>query len=206
MITATPAHRPSMLSIRLNAFVIPAIHKKVRTRLAHSQAVIGKTAKKVSKTFQKFQIIQSFETTESRLAQQFCMPADKKLPVIEKRRILDFRRRPRPCVRPVSPTKRAERIEPMALGATDRAHGPFGEPGDARPSDQVGTLIRHARPTVPFAVAALANKVSVPARFSLLVSTVGIATLPPPGRCAALRAAIPLTNAQKTTFFDDRQQ
>jgi hypothetical protein len=115
------------------------------------------------------------------------------LPVIEKRRILDFRRRPRLCVGSVPPTKRAERIKPVALAATDRAHGPFGEPGDGRGSDRGGTLIRHARPTLPFAVAALANEVSTPARFGLLVSTVGGAPLLPPSLCAALRSAIPLT-------------
>ena len=33
MITATPAQSPSMLSIRLNAFVTPAIHRKVTVTL-----------------------------------------------------------------------------------------------------------------------------------------------------------------------------
>ena len=126
------------------------------------------------------------------------------LPVIEKRRILDFRRRPRLRVGSVSPPKWAEWIEPVAPAAADRAPGRFGEPGGGRRSDQRGTLTRHAGPTLPFAIASLANEVSVPAGFGLLVSNVGGAPLLPPSRCAAFRATIALTTITTAAHKEQR--
>ena len=92
----------------------------------------------------------------------------------------------------------------MALTATDAAPGRFGEPDDGRRSDRLGTLIRHARPTVPLPVGALAKTVCVFARFGPLITTAGGAPLLPPSRRAALTAAIALTTIATAAHKEQR--
>ncbi len=92
----------------------------------------------------------------------------------------------------------------MALAATDGALGRQSQLCDGRRTDRWGTLIRHASPTLPFAATPLANQVSVSARFGSLISTVDVAPLLPPSRCAAFRAAIALTTVATAAHKEER--
>src|SRR5215469_13622876 len=115
------------------------------------------------------------------------------LAIIRKRRNLNFSRPSRSRSGFARQAQWAEWIDPMGPAATYGALGRFGRPGDRRRNDRFGTLIRHARPTVPLPVAALSNKVGVPARCRLLIAPVGGMSLLAPSFCSALGAAIALT-------------
>ncbi len=128
----------------------------------------------------------------------------KVLAIIRKRRNLNFGRRSRPQSGSTPPAQRAERIDPMALAPTDGTPGRFGGPDDARRGDRSGTLIRHARPTVPLPVGSLANAVSVSARRRPLITTVGAAPLLPPSCRSALGAAIALTAVATAAHKEQR--
>ena len=115
------------------------------------------------------------------------------LAVIRKRRNLDFGRRSGPGSGSVPRTQEAEWINPTALAAADGASGRLGEPDDARRSDWFGTLMSHAKTTVPLPIGSLANAVSRPAGFSPLITAAGRALLPSPSCRATSTAAIALT-------------
>src|SRR5437870_4775408 len=92
----------------------------------------------------------------------------------------------------------------MALATTDGAPGRFGWLDDARSGDRSGTLIRHARPTVPLPVRALANEMSVSSGFRPLITTVG-GTLLLPSSCRPARgAAITLTAVATAAHKEQR--
>jgi len=115
-------------------------------------------------------------------------------PFSRKRRNLNFGRRSRPWAGPAPRAQRAEWINgSIQLASTDSARGRFGRPDDARRSDRSGTLIRHAKPTMPLPAGALANQVSVSAGFRPLITTMGRTPLLPTNCRPALGAAIALT-------------
>ena len=121
------------------------------------------------------------------------MVAARMLPVIGKRRNLDFGRRPRPESGPGSQTQGAEWINPTAVAAADRAPGRVGEHSDTRRTGRFGTLMSHPRPASSLPVGSLANAVSLCPGFGPLVTTAGRALLPSPSCRATSLAAIALT-------------
>ena len=85
-----------------------------------------------------------------------------------------------------------EWIDPMAVTATDRAHGRSGEADICRLGDRRHTLIRHAGPRVSLAISSLAEAVTVSAHLCALVAVVGRTTLPAPSFRSTCRTAITL--------------
>jgi len=115
------------------------------------------------------------------------------LAVITKRRNLDFGRRSLPGSGSTPGTQWTVWVNPTAPAAAEGAFPRLGEPDATRRGDRSGTLMSHARPTVPLPIGSLANAVSLSAAFGPLITTAGSPVLLSPRCRPTSLAAIALT-------------